>query len=487
MRSFFRSSLILGLCCLTLLPTACVSQRLPRQEDSPKPRPLPTRTPEPAPRPFTLPASTQQLLPNGMRITHLLRRHVPLVTIHVVVEAGSLLDEPGLTGQALLTAEMLQRGTESKSAATFTRLLDATGGKLRVKVEPDATMFTVTVPQAQVTVATQLLAEMLQRPLLSPADLVDACEDQKNHLRAMLDDPDWVADEALRVAVFGGHPYGRALSLRAIDATMRRDIRRFYQSWYRPNRTHLVVVGNVPANEIFRQTRVLFGTWRVRGANGQKQMGGVVKMPKNLRLWLVDMPLEQAYLRWGTGTPSRRQSYAPGVDALNFILGGDFTSRLNQKIRDDAGLAYGAYSQIDLFRDFGYFSARTNTRAETTRRTLDLLLSVVRGLRRSPPGYAEVVTAQRYLSGAYPLRFETNLALAEEVGVLRLNQLSEDSIAGYRARVRRVTSDDLGKLAKLYLPNGGGHLVVVGDKRRVFRQLAGFGAITVIPRASLIR
>jgi predicted Zn-dependent peptidase len=410
------------------------------------------------------------------------------VSIRVVVRAGARHEDADFPGSAAITAEMLRRGAGRRNARAYQAALDATGGRFEVTAGPDATILTATVVRRDAEVALALLADAVQDPWLEPHELAEVCREELAALDGLRDDGDGLADALLQHVVLRGHPYGKLPSRRAIDALMRSDVRRFHRTWYRPDRTHLTLVGDISPAEVRRLVARRFGGWRPWERRLQEPAPvPPPPAPARLQVWVLDLDATQSYIRIGAPLPGRPKLNLPQLDALNFVLGGDFTSRLNAELRDRQGLAYGAYSRLDAWREAGLFSARVDTRTETTRRAVDRLMAVVRGLRRTAPSREEAETARRYLSGSFPMRFETSGAFASELSELALMSLPEDSLADYRDALRAVSPGSLYRQARRHLPDQGMHLVVVGRASQVVPALRGLGPVQVLKRDVLFR
>ena len=443
----------------------------------------------PTPRPFALPAATRFVLPNGVAASVVRRPHLPIVSVRVVLGAGDRLDEAGRAGLADLTAALLKRGAGGRTAPAFAEAIDATGGSLEVGTTPDAVVVDLKVLKRDLAKGLGLLADVLTRPALDAGELASLAAERRAEYVAALDDGDEMAGLAVRQVTLSGHPYGRPPSIKALGALRRPDVQRFYTRWYRPERATALVVGDVEPAEAQRLLTQALGAW-----GGPARRAAPVAEPPLPRpqaatrptIWLVDMDVTQSFVRLGAVGPARRDPDRPALDVMNFILGGDFTSRLNQEIRDRAGLAYGASSRFATMRDGGLFVARLNTRTETTRQAVDRLLAILKDIRERPVTPAELQATRAHLAGAFPMRFETNADVAGELADAALFGLPDDDFARYRERVRAVTAADVQAVARRWVPADGWHLVVVGRAAAIAPQLAGLGEVRRLSRASLV-
>ncbi len=443
---------------------------------------------EPTPRPFALPAPARFVLPNGLTASVVRRAHLPIVTVRVVVRAGDRLDETGRAGLAEVTAALLRRGAGGRSAPALAEAIDATGGTLEVETTDDAATLTMQVLRRDLSKGLGLLADVLTRPALDARELKSLAAEQAADLEAALDDGDEVAALAIRRVTLAGHPYGRPPSRKALGALRRPQVQSFYARWYRPEHTQAFVVGDVEPGETRGLLERALGAWGSKAKNpaGAEGPQAAPAAPTRPIVWLVDMNVNQSYVRLGAPGPARRDPDRPALDVMNFILGGDFTSRLNQEIRDKAGLAYGAGSRFQTMRDGGLFVARLNTRTETTRQAVDRMLAILREIREQPVGLAELANTRAHLAGAFPMRFETNTQIADELSDAALFGLPADDFARYRERIRAVDAAAVQAIARRWVPTDAWHLVVVGKAKELAPQLAGLGEVRRLTRASLV-
>ena len=453
-----------------------------------KPRAEMEAVPAATPRPFALPAPERFELANGLGVTVVRRPHLPIVSVRVVVRAGDKLDPKARPGLADLTAALLKRGAGGKTAPALAQAVDATGGSLNVGTTEDAAIADLKVLRRDLPRGLGLLADVLVRPALDARELTSLAQERAADLEAALDDGDEVAGLAIRRVALAGHPYGLPPSRKALAGLRRPDVQRFYAARYRPDLAEAYVVGDVTTDDVETLVQASLGGWAAKGPRAQAEPEAPARpvVPARPTIWLVDMDVTQSFVRLGAPGPARRDPDRAALDVMNFILGGDFTSRLNQEIRDKAGLAYGAGSRYDAMRDAGLFTARLNTRTETTRQAVDRMLAILQDLRERPVTPAELANTRAHLAGAFPMRFETNADVARELAAADLFGLPADDFSGYRARVAAVTAEDVQAVARRWVPDDRWHLVVVGKAAAIAPQLAGLGEVRRLSRASLV-
>jgi zinc protease len=329
-----------------------------------------------------------------------------------------------------------------------------------------------------------LLSDVLLHPAFKAEELKKLKEEEVAGLKSSLDDANSVVKRALRQVVLAGNPYGRPTTLTSVGSISVGDVQRFYDAYYRPNNALVSVVGDITPEQARAKLTKAFGGWRQ--APVKPATVPALKPLTGRKVVLVDMDVTQSFIMIGhPGVKRNNPDYFPLL-VLNFILGGDFTSRLNMSIRDKQGLAYGAGSSFTMLRDSGYFAAYLNTRTATTGKALDSLLAELKGIQTGQVTTEELSTAKAYLTGSFPLRFETNADLAAEIVNMEIHGLPADYLATYRDRVNGVTAADVQRVAKQYLHPGDYDLVVVTKAEEVQNALGAYGSVEVWPKERLI-
>src|SRR4029077_13646907 len=268
-----------------------------------------------------------------------------------------------------------------------------------------------------------------------------AREEQQASLVAALEDTSAVAEKCYAGFLYGAHPYGRPVDGRTATVAKlgRGDVTDFYERWYRPNNTVLVLVGDVSAPDALRRLREAFGAWRPR----PDAVPGRTPPPERRsgrRVLLVDKPdATQTQIRFGNVAIARNDPRWIPASVANTILGGGFTSQLIEELRIKRSLTYAAWSQFAARLTGGDFRVGTFTKSPTTTETLKLALEVEGDFRTHPPAAAALEKAKTYLRGQFPLKIESPEALAGRLAEIEFHGLPEDELATYRARVAAVS------------------------------------------------
>ena len=428
-----------------------------------------------------LPPVTRATFDNGLRVLVVEYHELPLVEFHLIVGAGAAQDPPGKEGLAALTAGTLTRGTGKLSADELARAIDSLGGRISASPGTDGTIVTAEFLSPDFAAGLDLLRQVLLDPAFARDEVRRRRDEQAADIVAALENPSAIADQCYAGFLYGSHPYGHPLE--GVSATVpklgRGDVTDFYERWYRPNDTILVLVGDVAATEATVRLREAFGAWRPRADAVAVRAAPPARLTAR-RVLLVDKPdATQTQIRLGNVAIARSDpAYVPAIVA-NTILGGGFTSQLIEELRIKRSLTYSAWSTFAARLTGGDFRLGTFTKTPTTTETLALALSVEGEFRSHAPARERLAKAKTYLRGQFPLRIESPDALAARLAEAEFNALGPEELATYRARVAAVTPEQAAEVArKLMPPPEAVAIVVVGKAAEIHDALASrFGPL----------
>jgi zinc protease len=437
----------------------------------------PTLAPPPK---LTLPPVAMSELPNGLRLFVVEKHELPVADFILLVGTGSEADPAPRSGLALITAGMLDEGAAGRSALEIADQEAFLGIRLSAGSGWDASTISLHTPTGQLDSALALFADVALRPDFSAGELERVRKERLTELVQLRDDPPAIADRAYASIVFGTqHPYGRPQTgtEASITAISRSDLRRFYDTYYRPNNAALIVVGDVSPADVGRRVEHLFGRWQ-RGAVPMVQFGNVPPVPATT-VYLIDKPgaPQSSFRIGGVGVPRSTADYF-ALQVMNTILGGSFTSRLNQNLRETHGYTYGAGSSFSMRRKPGPFTARAEVVGAKSDSALMEFMRELRSIRDTVPA-AELDRAKRYLELRMPAQFETTGRIAAQLVPVVLYGLPHDFYDSYVQRIGQVTQADVQRVALRYLDPDRMAVVVVGDRKSIEPELRALGIAPV--------
>ena len=440
---------------------------------------------------FRFPEIVRHTLPNGLELRTIEHRAVPVVTFVQQLEAGSGADQSSREGLAAITADMVDEGTGALSAIDVSDSIARIGAEYDVDVGPDVTTFALTTLQRFASRGSELLADLLIRPSLRDADFTRVRQLRLDRLRQLKDVAPAVAERAFLRLMYGDHPYGHLAigtdsALRALSVA---DVASFHADRFVPSQSTMVIAGDMTHEAMRALAEESFGAWanRTVPATGERASEIEARDERNTRLAIV--PREgaaQSELRIGHLSVRRNTPDYPALLVMNSVLGGQFVSRINLKLREEKGYTYGARTGFDWRRGRAPFSLHTSVHTAATADAVKDAHAEIDGLRGVRPVTPnELALAKTSLTRGYPRNFETAGQVARAVAQLALYDLPDTYFQEFMPKVNAVTSDDVTRVAAAYLDPARLTTLVVGDHAAIaesLRRVAG-DALVIPPEA----
>lgn len=466
MRPFHR----LPLLALVLLATAAAPGRASAQAQ-PAGAPDWDARPALAPAPTFTPPEVQRFeLSNGLPVLFVEKPGVPLAQINLLVRAGAVNDPEGKEGLAAFVADMMDEGAGDYSALELADAVDFLGIDLRTGASLHDLQVQLHTPVSKLDEALALMADVALRPTFPQEDLDRLRDRQLTAFEQRRDEARSVAGVVVDRTLFGeDHPYGRPPEGEpaAVASFTQGDLAAFHDAAVRPERAALVVVGAVTPEEIRPRLEALFGApWAAGGDLPEAAVPEPAQVASRT-VTLVDKPgAAQSVVRIGRIGAARSTPDYYALEVLNTILGGSFTSRLNQNLRETHGYTYGAGSSFAFRPVAGPFLAYADVQTAVTGPALAEFFNELEGIGEAIPA-EELAKARDYLALSFPSPFQTVRGTAAMVGDLFLSDLPADTYARYTERVQAVSAADLARVARQYVDPERVAVIVVGDRETI--------------------
>jgi zinc protease len=425
--------------------------------------------PKPGPaHALNLPVPEIFKLSNGLTVYYHYRAGLPVVAANLVFKTGSgsnPVDKPGL---ASFTANMLQQGTETRSATQIADDAALLGTTLSSGASVDASSAGASSLTNNFPGVLDLIADVVLHPTFPPAEVERR---RAARLAAFTDDrsdPEVVVARTSVSALFGPHsPFGydNSGTEASIKAITRGDLMNFWKTYYVPNNAALVVSGNIPVDELKALAESKFGAWK-NDTVPTLQIGA--PETTKAKIIIVDRPgAQQTMVRLVQLGVDRSTPDYPALEVMNSALGGLFSSRINLNLREQHGYTYGASSFFIYRRRVGYFVAGGGIRTDVTAPAVSEILKEIRRMIDTPMTAAELSLAKDSQSRSLPGIFESNRGEAGALSELFMYNLARDYFSNLPERLNAVTAEDAEAVAKKYLHPDQMILVCVGDRAKI--------------------
>ena len=438
-----------------------------------------TKKPEPGPAPeAAFPDYVTKELPNGLKVFVIEDDRKPTVTMRLVIKAGDVFDgdKPGIAG---FVAGLLNRGTTTHDALNFAKIVDSLGATLEASAGSDA----ISVSTSGLTKITDplldLFADAILHPVFVQEEFAKAQKRTYSSLTAQKKEPRALVGKLMNATLFGEHPYGKFTTPESVKAIAREDLVKFHATWFAPNNASLAIVGDVKAADILPKIEKALGAWARKDVPMVQKVA--VKPITGLTIHFLDLPGSvQSNVIVCRNAPSRKEATdLPEVNVMNSILGGGFSGRLFQNLREKHGYTYGSSSAFGYNKEAGYFQATAESRNDVTAPAINEILGELTRIMTEPVAGPELELQRQYNIGNYLLSLESAGRVASRVQDIELYGLPPDFYKTYAKRMAAVTPAKVKELAEKYLSTKDTAIVVVGDAKQVRESLEKIGKVVL--------
>src|SRR5712691_7327924 len=394
-------------------------------------------------------------LKNGLVLLHNRAAANPSVVVRALIRAGSSHETPGEHGIAGLTGRMLRQGTQNISKAALAEELDGMGAGLSVDVGYALVSVSIKCLSGDFRRAVEILTELLRQPTF-PADELDRLKGQVlTELKEMEDNTRVVSERAWRELAYpASHPYHRLTvgNVDTVGAVTRDDLSAFQRAWYGPNQTTLMVVGDVTFDEAAAAAEQQLGDWSSARVEPVESTLPATDLPEAQHREVAMIGKTQADVSIGLPTLERTSPDYYALSFANHVLGRMyFMGRFGEKVRDEQGLAYYAYSELHGSYGRGPWLMRAGVNPRNLDKALDSIDAELKSFLADGPTPAEQADGVTSVLGSLPRQLETNEGAAAVMGELELYNLGLDYLERYPDIVRSLTREQVTQAARRWI------------------------------------
>jgi len=429
---------------------------------------------------FKLPEYETVTLDNGLTVYLMEKKDVPLISFSAVFDGGVIKD--GTTsGIASFTAEALRFGTSSYSKSQIDSIFNFYGSNISTYANADYSgLYTQFMKDD-----TEKLFPIIKEIVLTPTFPDDEIEKRKQRWIAELDQakesPRSVVGSYFNKHIFGDSPYGNPVdgTKSGINSISVEKIKDFYITNYRPESSAIAVVGDFNAAEIEKLVEKYFGEWKNNSPKKLSDLMMVSTQFNNPSVYLINKEnaTETTFLIGSFGITMSNEDQTQ-IDVINTILGGRFTSWLNDELRVNAGLTYGARSRFARYKITGTFYISTFTATENTEAAIDLAIKTYNRLFEKGIDEETLLSAKNYVKGQFPPDYETAGSLAGFLTQKYVYGLDDSIINNFENEVNELTIEKANELIKKYFPKDNLQFVMIGKADEIKDKVSKYGSIT---------
>jgi zinc protease len=430
-----------------------------------------------APRSYHFPRTVDRRLQNGLTVICAPLRRLPAVTVLFTADAGAEHDPVEQAGVGALSAQALGEGTSSRTANDIAGAFERLGGELQTDASWSHAECGTTVLAAHLPECLSLLAEVVHSPRFPEEGVLRLRQERLADLLQQRAEPRGLADDLFAECCFAaGDRYALPSggSEGTVEALTPEIVRAHYTARYAPPSGLLIIAGDVDADEAIRWADQAFGAWSSAVVPSRDEARIT---PRSSRAVHIGHRPEapQTEIRIGHASVPRTHPDFYALSVMNAILGGLFNSRINLNLREAHGYTYGAFSGFDWRCSGSVFEVSTAVKSEVTAAAVSEIMREIEHMRAQRVREDELSLARDYLTGVFPLRFETTAAIADAIALRHSYGLAPAYYDEFRSRIAAIQLDDVHRVANEHLRPERMQIVVVGDAALITEPLDALG------------
>lgn len=417
-------------------------------------------------------------LSNGIEVRHWPRSEMPLVEVSLFLRGGSVNIDDDLSGRTYLAASMLDEGAGSLNALEFSDAIDLLGARFNARAGRESTTVDLSVLKQHFDKAMSLYADAILKPRFDKSEWDRVKSLHLQALKQAEDEPVQVASLVGLQQFFGkDSPYGRPVrgTVESVGDMSLDAVKASYEELFVPSNATIFMAGDLTADEAKAALEGYFGGWKApAGHQAIPPLVHAEPANRQLRVVVVDKPgAVQTVVQFYMPGPAYSDANRVDYELLNTILGGSFTSRLNQNLREEHGYTYGARSRFSMAPTSGYLMAASSVQAEVTGPALREFLAEFTRIRAGDITEDEAKKARETNRMSTIQTFQGLGGVIQTAEERELNGLPFASVGADLSAMAKVSKQDLNGLSGKAIPLDEALLVLVGDKDTILKQLDG--------------
>lgn len=431
---------------------------------------------------YKLPNYTTFKLSNGLTVNLMEQHDVPIIDVSVILPAGAIYDNDK-AGLASLTATALKHGTKSYTKSQLDEELDFIGANVNTYASKEFAGLSSNFASKDKIKALGIIKELLLNPVFVSSEF----DKEKGRLLVNLEQekesPRSVIGSYFNSFLFGNHVYGNVINgtkLTVSKLTVE-DVKNFYNSNYKPNGTVISIVGDFSSKEMKATVTKLFSSWEKSSIVKENPAAKPFKNPTENRVLLVNKEdAKETTFYIGSPGISRNNPDYIAIDVVNTLFGGRFTSMLNDELRVNSGLTYGAGSRFNALKNGGSFIISTFTALKTTEPAIDKTLEVLNNLHKNGIDEKSLTSAKNFVKGQFPPEYETAGQLAGLLSQMFWYNFDKSFIDNFEKNVDSLDLAKANQIIATYFPKDKLQFVLIGKSSEIKKIAEKYGKVTEV-------
>ncbi|MEE8078137.1 MAG: insulinase family protein, partial [Pseudomonadales bacterium] len=414
----------------------------------------------------------RDFLTNGMELIVAHRSAVPVVNIRMSLDAGYASDQFGELGTSSLAMTMLDEGTENRTALEISDELARLGARFSARSGIDSSTVGISALKENLDASLDIFADLVLNPAFPENELERL---RRMRIARILQEKTQPVGLAIRIfpkLLYGeGHAYSMPLTGSGTEESVARISRDslvdYHRTWFRPNNSTMIVVGDTSMEEMKPKLERLLRNWEP-GTTPTKNIS-VVGLRDTEQVYLIDRPgSEQSIIFAGNIAPAVGDGNELAIETMNEIIGGSFTSRINMNLREDKAWAYGAFTFLLDTKGQRPFIAYAPVQTDKTMESMaEVKRELVEYLGDNPATDEEIDKVKSNNTLSLPGRWETAAAVLRDISEIVTYDLPDDYWDTYADNVRNVSAAQIAEAAAAVIKPENLIWVVVGDRDEI--------------------
>jgi predicted Zn-dependent peptidase len=385
-----------------------------------------------------------------------------------------------MSGTASFTAEALKFGTTNYSKNQIDSIFNYYGSDLITYSSLDYAGMNATIMKDNFDVLFPVLKEVMVSPTFPESEFEKRKQRWIVELDQAKESPRSVIGSYYNKFLFGDGEYGNPVdgTKKNIESISNDQLKNFYKSFYRPEKSAIAIVGDFDNSSMKNKIENMFKSWNIRELKPVTDVAALDSELPESRVYLInkDNATETTFLIGGFGTVMNNQEQTQ-IDVINTILGGRFTSWLNDELRVNAGYTYGARSRFASYKTAGTFYISTFTATKNTEPAIDLAIKTYNRLFEQGIDEATLTSAKNYVKGQFPPGYETAGSLAGLLTQMYVYDLNDSYINDFEKQVDELTVTKANEIIKKYFPKDNLQFVMIGKASEIRDIVKKYGKV----------